>query len=135
MLGHNLIGIDYGLVRVGLSVGNNIVKVAQPLQIIHSRSMQGKLYKMNSVVQCWQPKLFVLGTPNNKDSVLMNSINKFSKLLSKKFSTIVTLIDESYSSSEAEIILATLNIKYKSKELDKFAAAIILQSYFDRLQC
>jgi putative Holliday junction resolvase len=134
----NVIGFDFGQKRIGIAVGNNISKTAQALITIDSSSNNQKFEVIQKIIEEWQPISIVVGVPFNVDGSehkVTNLSRKFAKQLEQKYSLPTHLIDERYTSIEAnhEIKDKKIDLKKKKLLIDQIAAKIILQSYLDQI--
>ena len=134
----NIIGFDFGQKRIGIAVGNNISKTAQALITIDSSSNNQKFEVIQKIIEEWQPISIVVGVPFNVDGSehkVTNLSRKFAKQLEQKYSLPTHLIDERYTSIEAnhEIKDKKIDLKKKKLLIDQIAAKIILQSYLDQI--
>lgn len=133
-----LLAFDFGEKRIGIAVGETMLKVAHPLTTIEAEENDIKFTKIANIIQEWRPSLLVVGLPSHMDGVshaLTQLSKKFAQRLEGRFNLPVKMIDERLSSVEAAQNLHLAGIKgIKQKEmLDAVAAQIILQSYFDSL--
>jgi putative Holliday junction resolvase len=83
----------------------------------------------------WQPKHLVVGLPLATDGSphdLTRRARRFAHQLEGRFGLSVTLVDERYSSVEAEARLRASGAHraLRDKKVDSAAAQIILQHYF-----
>ncbi len=134
----NIIGFDFGQKRIGVAIGNNISKTAQALITINSASNNQKFEAIKKIIEEWQPISIVVGVPFNVDGSehkVTNLSKKFAKQLEQKYSLPTHLIDERYTSIEAnhEIKDKKIDLKKKKLLIDQIAAKIILQSYLDQI--
>jgi len=134
----NVIGFDFGQKRIGVAIGNNISKTAQALITINSASNNQKFEVIQKIIEEWQPISIVVGVPFNVDGSehkVTNLSKKFAKQLEQKYSLPIHLIDERYTSIEAnhEIKDKKKDLKKKKLLIDQIAAKIILQSYLDQI--
>lgn len=133
-----VLAFDFGEKRIGIAVGETMLKVAHPLTTIEAEENSVKFAHIASIIEEWRPSLLIVGLPAYMDGephTLTQLSKKFAQRLEGRFNLPVQMIDERLSSAEAAQNLDTLGIKgIKQKEmLDAVAAQIILQSYFDRL--
>lgn len=133
-----VLAFDFGEQRIGIAVGEHLIKVASPLMQIDEESNDIRFNIITSLVNEWRPSLLVVGLPLNlagEETPICQLCRKFARRLNGRFNLPVVLIDERYSSAEAENLLAEQGIKGRSQKmmLDKMAAATILQQYFDQL--
>ena len=134
-----IIGIDYGRKRVGVAVSDPLGIFASALETVQSAKIIEylKKYSENEKVV-----LFVVGYPINMDgrpSEAAKDIDIFLKHLAKAFPDIpVQLEDERFTSVLAHRAMIDGGMKkqdrQKKESVDKISAAIILQSYMDRMK-
>ncbi|HCK04334.1 MAG: Holliday junction resolvase RuvX [Methylophilales bacterium] len=133
----NILSFDFGETKIGIAVGNQITKTSHPLKTIISTKKVERFKAIESLISDWSPGLIVIGLPLNEDgseSRLTILVKKFSDKIVNKFKIPTTLVDERYTSVEAESLLISSNGKYKKNDgaVDQVAAQIILESYFER---
>ena len=119
-------GFDYGLKKIGVSIGNTVSGVASPLKILYSKSKIDGIKAAMEEVFFWDPDLIVVGYPSHFDgSVHPLAINckRFARNISFETGKKVRLVDESYTS-----VLS----KGKGQD-DARAAALILQVVLDEV--
>jgi putative Holliday junction resolvase len=121
-----LLGFDFGLKRIGVAVGNSLLRQAQALTTISAASNDAKFAEIESLIQEWRPAICVVGLPRHPDGAeheMSVRCRRFANQLHGRFAVDTVLVDERYSSAV---------IPQKRGELiDAQAAAIILQQYFD----
>ena len=133
----NVLSLDFGETKIGFAIGNHITKTSHPLKAIISSKKTERFKAIEELITEWSPGLIVIGLPlneNGSESRLTLLVKKFSKKIINKFSIPTVLVDERYTSVEAESLLTSSNGKYKKKDgvIDQVAAQIILESYFER---
>jgi putative holliday junction resolvase len=133
-----VLAFDFGEKRIGVAVGETMLKVAHPLTTINAEENEVKFTQIGSIVQEWRPSLLVVGLPLHMDGeshLLTQLSKKFAQRLEGRFNLPVIMVDERLSSVEASQNLNAAGIKgIKQKAmLDAVAAQSILQSYFDEL--
>lgn len=133
-----VMAFDYGEQRIGVAVGETMLKLAHPVETIHAADNAGKFNAIASLLSAWQPVLLVVGLPMHLDGTAhqMTALaKKFAQRLEGRFNLPVMLWDERLSSAEAAQSLREAGVHgRKQKEmLDQVAAQMILQSYFDGL--
>lgn len=138
VLASTVLCFDFGEQRIGVAVGEHILKSANPLTTIDNESNEIRFETISKLVKEWQPKLLIVGLPLSLDGTETNVTQlcrKFSRRLNGRFNLPVMLIDERYSSVEAGDLLNQSGIKGRAQKeiLDQVAAQTILQSYFDEL--
>jgi putative Holliday junction resolvase len=131
-----ILGIDYGLKRIGLALTDPLETFAYPLKTIpNDKNLLNELallIKEKNVVK------IILGIPsedNNKNSLIITRVQNFKEHLSKKFSIEIILWDEGYTSVIAkQRVIESVTKKSKRQDkglLDSNSAAIILQEYLE----
>lgn len=121
-----VLGFDFGLKRIGVAVGNTLLRQAQPLAVIEAATNAAKFAAIAAVVAEWQPQRCVVGLPLHPDGAehdMTVRCRRFANQLHGRFGVETTLVDERYSS-------AVLEAK-RGELIDSRSAAIILQQYFD----
>ena len=132
---------DYGHKKIGLAVGNNILKTAQELITVSCVKGTPDWALLDKIINDWKPDLLLLGLPLNMDgseSDFSKQARQFGKLLGSRYNLNVEHQDERLSSNEADKIIRDslgtkqgLNKKLQTKR-DQIAARLILESYFTR---
>ena len=132
------IGVDLGDNRIGLSKSDPLGLIASPIKTIPAVNINKDVQNVvNFAIECSAQRI-IIGLPllmsGQKGSQACKA-SAFAKLLSDNTSIPVQEEDERLSSIEAENILNFNRQKsqIKSKPLDSYAAAIILQRYLDRI--
>jgi len=121
-----ILAFDFGLQRIGVAVGNTLLKQAQPLSIITAATNDGKFRVIAELVGQWEPGLVVVGLPLHPDGAehaMTVRCRRFANQLHGRFGLETVLIDERYSSA--------VITQERGQRIDDVAAAIILQQYFD----
>jgi putative Holliday junction resolvase len=121
-----ILAFDFGLKRIGVAVGNTLVKGAQPLVVISEPTNEGKFAAITQLIQEWTPKRCVVGLPMHPDGTaheMTARCRRFANQLHGRFGLEVILVDERYSSA----VIA----HQRGDIIDAQAAAVILQQYFD----
>ena len=132
-----ILAIDFGEKRIGLAIGDLENKIATPLKTIKNISHESILNEISLIVEEWEINQIVIGIPESyPDQNINKQITNFSKILRKKLKIDVILFNEDFSSNYAQSDLASQmkagrKKKINKEEIDRIAAAIILQSYFE----
>ena len=130
------LGIDFGEKRVGLALSDRSNLIASPFKTINYISENDLVTKLKKIVIENDIENFVLGLPINmkgEDTAQTKIVRKFKASLSSLDLPII-YEDERFSSVSAKNSLMLQNIKtgHNKPEIDKTAAAIILQQYLDK---
>lgn len=121
-----ILGFDFGLKRIGVAVGNTLIRQAQPLIIIHALTNEEKFAEIAGLLQQWQPARCIVGLPMHPDGTeheMTQRCRRFANQLHGRFGLPTELVDERYSSA----VIASR----RGERVDDQSAAIILQQYFD----
>lgn len=137
----SVLGVDYGMKRIGIATGNLETKIAFPREVVRNISPSFVLSEIKKVVSEWGIEIVVIGLPiamedDQPESPILIKVRKFYKLLVDEFpDLVVILFDERLSTFEANQLLDEMGANYKNKKnmRDAFAAQVILQRYFSTL--
>ncbi len=134
-----ILGFDFGEKRIGIAVGETMLKLAHPLITIQAEENAVKFAQIATLIQEWRPSLLVVGLPTYLDGEaheLTHLAKKFAQRLEGRFNLPVVMIDERLSSAEAAQSLRESGVHgiQQKAMIDQVAAQTILQSYFDQLQ-
>ena len=130
------LGIDFGTKRVGLALSDRSNIIASPYRTLNYVSEKDLVAQLETIVSENDIKILVLGLPINmkgEDTVQTTKVRNFKDILSTLQIPIV-FEDERLSSVSAINSLTLQNVKtgHNKPEIDKTAAAIILQQYLDK---
>lgn len=116
-----LLGVDYGLKRIGLAISDGTF--ASPLGKVSDLNSTVRIVKEHSVEK------IVIGMPDPDNP----KVRSFGARLSELAGVPVSYHDETFSTRQARksMIAAGTSSKTRQKEIDQNAAAVILQSYID----
>ena len=137
--GSRLLGIDLGTKRIGIAISDYNQKIATPLQIL-DKSKQIKLIdELESIITEYDIKGIIIGNPINMDGTYGKSSQSAKDIainISNKIDIPVSLWDERLSTVGAFNLSSELdvNVSKREKDIDKFAAAFILQGALDFIQ-
>jgi len=131
-----LLAFDFGTRRIGIAVGNTLLRRANPLTKISDEKTNSRFASIEALLKEWQPCALVVGLPCNDDGTpheLTALSRRFANRLKGRFNLPVILLDERYTSLAASAQLKMEGIHgMKQKDLvDQYAAQQILQAYFD----
>lgn len=134
----NIMGFDFGTVRIGVAIGQQITHGARPLTTLKTRRGFPDWDAITSLVQEWHPILFVVGLPYYADGA-PNKVTKaalhFSQDLQVRYQLPVKTVDEHLTSQEAKTYIKQKRIdgsRQAQQAIDAVAAAIILESWFSQ---
>ncbi len=136
---NRILGIDYGTVRTGLAITDELGITAQGLGTITSNGNDKIILKrLAEIVEQYNIETFVVGNPLNMDgSKSQRSIetDNFIHKLKSRFNKInIVLVDERLTTVEAHKTMNYLNVNNKKKKqiVDTIAAVYILESYINK---
>ena len=121
-----VMAFDFGLRRIGVAVGNTLLRRAQPLAVIDAATNDAKFAAIGELISEWQPDTVVVGLPLHPDGAeheMSARCRRFANQINGRFGLPTALVDERYTS-------AVLNAA-RGEHIDSEAAALILQQYFD----
>ena len=130
------LGIDFGEKRVGLALSDRLNLIASPYKTLQYISENDLISEIKKIVIDKEIGVFVIGLPLNmkgEDSDQTKKVRRFKNLLSILELPII-YEDERFSSIIAKNSLVLQNVKtgHNKSEIDRTAAAIILQQYLDK---
>lgn len=137
---NRILGIDYGDVRVGLAISDELGITAQGLDTL---VIKGSIKKLIShVIQLnekYSINTIVIGYPKNMDgsnSDKTNKVDEIALLLKKRLDINIVKWDERLTTVSAYRTMRKLNISQKKKNVyaDKLAATYILESYLNSIK-
>ena len=129
-----ILGIDYGEKRIGISISMLNKKIAVPHSIIEYSNKENAIDEINEIVAKNKIKLVVLGIPKtlkNEIGFKAKEVLLFRDSLQKKINVDIELEDERLSTVQA---LKSINKNSKNKYVDDSSAAIILNNYLEKLR-
>lgn len=140
-----VMAFDFGLKQIGIAVAQTVTRTSRPLAIITAREGQPDWTDIASLLQEWKPNLLLVGLPLNMDgseSEMSQRATKFANRLHGRFGLKVEMVDERLSSFEIKLdrkerLQYDKTITHSSlpagDQIDAHAAALILDSWFQRL--
>ena len=134
-----VVAIDFGLRRIGIASGDTLTRAAHPRSTI-SNSPQGPDWRaLERVLADTRPARIAVGEPYNADgsmSPLTEAARRFATELATRSSLPVDLVDERWSSQDAEERLREQRASGERRrrvtrdDVDAAAAAVILERWF-----
>ena len=131
-----VLAFDFGTKRIGIAVGDWQVRMAHPLGEIAAEAGQTRFAAIERLMQEWQPQRLVVGlplSPDGQEHETTRRAARFARQLEGRFGLPVSLVDERYTSVEAEAGLRRAGARnaIRNRRIDSAAAQLILQQYFD----
>ena len=137
--GSRLLGIDLGTKRIGFSISDYNQKIATPLQTLEKSKQVKLIDELESIIEENDIRGIIVGNPINMNGTYGKSSQSAKDTainISNKFNIPVSLWDERLSTVGAFNLSSELdvNVSKREKDIDKFAAAFILQGALDFIQ-
>jgi putative Holliday junction resolvase len=131
-----LLAFDFGTKRIGVAVGDTIVRSARPLSTIEGEANDQRFAAIRDLVAEWQPQALVVGVPVHADGsehAMTLRARRFARQLAGRFALPVFEVDERYTTEAAGSALreAGHGGRRARAQRDAVAAQLILQAYFD----
>jgi putative holliday junction resolvase len=133
-----VLAFDFGLKRIGIASGDTLTRGAAPRAAATVGDAGTDWQAIAQQVRALAPALLVVGAPYNADgseSALTHAARRFAAELGRRFTLPVQLVDERYSSLEANAVLSSQRAsgqrrrRVRRADLDSAAAAVILERF------
>jgi putative Holliday junction resolvase len=134
-----VLAFDFGHRRIGVACGDTVSRTAAPLDAVPVSSAGPRWEMIDALLREWQPALIVVGLPynvNGSDSTMTSAAREFAAQLERRCRLQVVLVDERYSSREAEARLKSAREsglrrrRVAKADVDATAACVILERWF-----
>ena len=134
-----LIGLDLGTKRIGISICDDKQSIATPFKTIQKNSFKKLINELKLIIKTNNIQGIVVGYPINMDGSegsSTQSVKDICKNIMKNLDIPICLWDERLSTVGAFNLTSQLdvNVSKKVKNIDKNAAAFILQGAIDYLK-
>ena len=138
-----LVGIDYGMSRLGLALSDERQIIATPFRTIQAqkkeeRTIASVVATLSEIQQLYACEIeeIIVGMPfmmNGRKGFLADEVKHFIELLAQATSIPIRAWDERLTTVQAERSLreSEMTRKKRAKVVDIVSAAIILQNYLD----
>ncbi|MDK9723912.1 MAG: Holliday junction resolvase RuvX [Sterolibacteriaceae bacterium MAG5] len=132
-----ILAFDFGTRRIGVAVGEMMLRTARPLTTISGEANAARFEAIGRLIAEWQPARLVVGLPlalDGSEHEMTARSRRFANQLHGRFRLPVEFADERLSSVAAEERLHARGVSTGRNKaaVDAEAAAVILQTYFDR---
>ena len=133
-----LLGLDLGSKRIGVSISDDKRKIATPYKTIQFTNIENLSSELSNIIKENKISGIIVGNPLNMDGSFgksSQSIRDKAKIIGQKIAIPVCLWDERLSTVGAFNLSSHLdiNVSKRVKNIDKNAAAFILQGVLDFL--
>jgi len=134
-----VLAFDFGLRRIGAACGDTVSRSASALETVPSGPNGPRWEMIGAMIRDWQPDMAVVGLPYNVDGSendMTGAARNFAAELARRFTLEVALVDERYSSLDAEARLRSAREsglrrgRVAKSDIDAAAACVILERWF-----
>ena len=130
--------MDLGSKKIGISICDENQSIATPFKTINKTNINDLINQLKEIIDENNIKGIIIGNPINMDGTLgrsTQSVKDTSNNIAKSIDLPISLWDERLSSAGAFKLSSQLdvNVSKRKKDLDKNAAAFILQGAIDYL--
>jgi putative pre-16S rRNA nuclease len=134
-----VLAFDFGLKRIGLACGDTLTRQAAPRAAVSCGRSGPDWDAIARAVRALEPGMLIVGAPYNadgSDSVLAAAARGFAAELARRFGLPVQMVDERFSSLEAQEALKARRASGQRRrriaraDVDSVAAAVILGRWF-----
>ncbi|MFH0928140.1 MAG: Holliday junction resolvase RuvX [bacterium] len=122
-----ILGIDHGTKKTGLALGDEVTKIATPMDVINDRGEE-LISSIIDLIELEDITKIVVGMPlseSGEETEQSKIVSDFAAELRSRVEIPVVTVDEYLTSKYAEGI-----VKQSGGEIDAVAAAAILDDYF-----
>lgn len=130
---------DYGQRRIGVASASRTAATATALETVDASRVAGPDWAaIDRLVAEWRPAVLVVGLPYNDDgtcSPMTERVREFAVALGSRYALEVELVDERFTSAEAEDMLreerrtGRRRRRIRKGDVDRLAARLIAESW------
>jgi len=133
-----ILALDHGSKRIGIAVSDELKVIAQPLEFIAAEPFADLLARLRELIRDKQVEIILVGMPRNMDGSYGPAalkVQAFVAALKGALTVAIRTWDERLTSAQANRVLIQGNVRRdkRKQNVDKMAAAILLQSFLDSL--
>ncbi len=131
-----VLSFDYGLKFIGVAIGQRITGTCRPLQTIRANTRNARWQAIEPLLREWEPEQLVVGLPLDQEGCEQETTRQcrnFAQFLASRTGLKTALVDERYTSLEADQSLRQQGVRRKERAEQEHAeaAALILRSYLE----
>ena len=135
-----ILSLDFGLKRIGVASGDTLTRTAHPRTTISNGPQGPEWTTLDRILADTRPARIAVGEPYNADgseSPLTGAARRFATELARRSGLPVDLVDERWSSQDAEDRLRDERAsgerrrRVTKEAIDAAAAAVILERWFE----
>jgi putative Holliday junction resolvase len=132
-----VLAFDFGTRKIGVAVGNTVVRAAHPLTTIAVEANAARFAAIAALIGEWAPAMLVVGRPVHADGTeheMTARAERFARRLEGRFALPVERMDERFTTRAAAARLADEGVHGRARRAvqDEVAAQLILQAWFDQ---
>ncbi len=123
-----LLGIDYGDAKVGIAIADTESGMALPYEILPGQDWNKLIEELKKIIKSERIEKIIIGLPidtKGKESIQAERVREFVKKLGEEVDVVIEVLDERYSTQEAQKLSP-------GKNEDDISAMLILQNYLDK---
>ncbi len=132
-----VLAFDFGLRRIGIAAGDTLTATAAPRPAAFTTRAGPDWSTIGREIDSLKPRRLVVGAPYNVDGspgALAPAARRFANELERRFKLPVSMVDERWSSLEADAALKARRAdggrrRIRREEVDSTAAAVILERW------
>ncbi len=125
------LGIDYGRKRIGIAISDPEGKIAFPRRVLTRHSTVQAIREIAELMKCEKIEQVVIGLPaslDGRETKMTEEVRAFARVLQKQIKCAVAFENEMLTTKIAR------QAGVKKEHRDASSAALILQSYLDRIR-
>ena len=128
-----VLGFDFGLKYIGLSIGESITNRARPLKTLLAKDGVPDWLLLDNLIILWNPCKLVVGVSSyvGDMKIIHFCTKKFIKKLKYKYKLPIYEIDEKYTTWEAKSILSNNCYCKNFIKINSISATIILEDWLN----
>lgn len=143
MRDETVLAFDFGVKRIGVAIGERRLGEARALLLIDDEANAPRFAAIGKLINEWKATRLIVGRPLSEDGScheLTARCERFAHQLEGRFKLPVNLVDERFSSLEADAAIRssgdrrTATWQQRKAMIDAEAARVILQAWFDTSQ-
>ena len=138
MYNTRVMGLDVGDKTIGIAVSDPLGWTAQPVETYLRKSEKDDILYLKHQIDVYNVAVLIVGKPinlNGTNSIQTDKVMDFVSVLKKNINIEIVLIDERLTTSQANKLMISADVKRKKRKekIDSLAAVLILQTYLERM--
>ncbi|MBS3975042.1 MAG: Holliday junction resolvase RuvX [Actinobacteria bacterium] len=134
-----ILGLDIGDRRVGVALGDSRSRIATPLEVL-AAPLSRDLAPLHAIIDEYSIAMLVVGLPltmSGEEGPQAKAVRAEVEILARHLPVDIVFQDERLSSAQANRQMGACGVSAKKRRgsVDMVAAAIVLQTYFNSLDC